>query len=37
VRIFQRRGGEARALRYLTSKGFSAEILDRLAGADRLH
>jgi regulatory protein len=37
VRIFQRRGGEARALRYLAGKGFSPEILDRLSGEDRLH
>lgn len=37
VRIFERRGGETRALRYLAGKGFSPEILDRLAGEDRLH
>jgi regulatory protein len=37
VEIFQRRGGEARALRYLAGKGFSQEILDRLVGEDRLH
>jgi regulatory protein len=37
VRIFERRGGEARALRYLAGKGFGPEILDRLAGEDRLH
>jgi len=35
VRIFERRGGEARALRYLGGKGFSPEILENLS--DRLH
>ena len=35
VRIFERRGGEARALRYLAGKGFSPEILENLS--DRLH
>jgi regulatory protein len=37
VEIFERRGGEARALRYLSGKGFSAEILDRLSEEDPLH
>jgi regulatory protein len=36
-RIFQRRGGDAKAVRYLAGKGFSREILERLASADRLH
>lgn len=35
--VFERRGGEARALRYLAGKGFSPETLDRLADEDRLH
>jgi regulatory protein len=37
TRAFERRGGEARALRYLAGKGFSPETLDRLADEDRLH
>ncbi len=36
-RIFQRSGGDAKAVRYLAGKGFSREILERLASADRLH
>jgi regulatory protein len=34
ARIFERRGGDAKAVRYLAGKGFSREILERL---DRLH
>jgi regulatory protein len=37
TRVFEQRGGEARALRYLAGKGFSPETLDRLADEDRLH
>jgi regulatory protein len=37
ARIFARRGGDAKAVRYLAGKGFSREILERLASADRLH
>jgi regulatory protein len=37
ARIFERRGGGERAVRYLAGKGFSREILERLADADRLH
>ena len=37
LRIFERRGGEGRALRYLAGKGFSPETLERLADEDRLH
>jgi regulatory protein len=37
ARIFERRGGNAKAVRYLAGKGFSREILERLAPADRLH
>jgi regulatory protein len=37
LKIFERRGGEGRALRYLAGKGFSPEILERLADEDRLH
>jgi regulatory protein len=36
VRAFARRGGDAKALRYLASKGFSAESLERVS-ADSLH
>jgi regulatory protein len=36
-RVFQRRGGGAKALRYLAGRGFAAETLERLAAADPLH
>jgi len=36
-RIFDRRGGDTKAVRYLAGKGFSREIVERLASADRLH
>jgi regulatory protein len=32
ARVFDRRGGGANALRYLASRGFAAETLERLAG-----
>jgi regulatory protein len=35
-RAFARRGGDAKALRYLAGKGFSADSLERVGG-DRLH
>lgn len=35
-RVFAKRGGDAKALRYLAAKGFSAESLERLS-ADSLH
>jgi regulatory protein len=31
--VFERRGGGAKALRYLAGRGFAAETLERLAGA----
>jgi regulatory protein len=34
VRIFQRRGGGDRTLRYLAGKGFARESLESLAGGD---
>jgi regulatory protein len=36
-RIFERRGSDAKAIRYLAGKGFGREILERLAPEDRLH
>lgn len=36
ARVFERRGGGPRALRYLAGKGFAAETLDRLSAADAL-
>jgi regulatory protein len=36
ARLFERRGGGARALRYLAGRGFTAETLERLADADAL-
>ena len=36
-RAFARRGRDAKALRYLAAKGFSAETLECLASSDRLH
>ncbi len=35
-RVFAKRGGDGKALRYLAAKGFSAESLERLS-ADSLH
>ncbi len=37
ARVFERRGGSTKALRYLAGKGFSAETLERLGSADQLH
>jgi len=37
ARLFERRGGGARALRQLAARGFAAETIDRLAGRDPLH
>jgi regulatory protein len=37
ARVFERRGGSAKALRYLAGKGFSAETLERLGSTDQLH
>ena len=34
ARVFQRRGGGDRALRYLAGKGFARESLESLAGGD---
>jgi regulatory protein len=34
ARVFRRRGGGAKALRYLASRGFASETLDRLAESD---
>jgi regulatory protein len=34
ARVFERRGGGARALRYLAGRGFAAETLERLAAGD---
>ena len=34
VEVFERRGGGAKALRYLAGRGFAAETLERLAGTD---
>jgi regulatory protein len=34
ARMFERRGGGTRALRYLAGRGFTAETLERLSGAD---
>jgi regulatory protein len=36
ARMFRRRGGGAKALRYLAGRGFAAETLERLAAADAL-
>lgn len=36
ARLFERRGGGTRALRYLAGRGFTAETLERLADADAL-
>ncbi len=36
AKVFARRGGDAKALRYLAGRGFSSETLERLAVADRL-
>jgi regulatory protein len=37
ARVFERRGGDAKALRYLAGRGFSGETIERLAVADPLH
>lgn len=36
ARVFERRGGGAKALRYLAGRGFAPETLERLASADAL-
>jgi regulatory protein len=36
-RIFERRGADAKAIRYLAGKGFGREILERLGPEDRIH
>ena len=36
ARVFDRRGGGAKALRYLAGRGFAAETLERLSGTDAL-
>jgi regulatory protein len=36
VRIFERRGADAKALRYLGRQGFAAETLERLTARDAL-
>lgn len=36
ARVFDRRGGGAKALRYLAGRGFAAETLERLSGTDPL-
>lgn len=36
ARVFDRRGGGAKALRYLAGRGFAVETLERLSGTDAL-
>jgi regulatory protein len=36
-RVFARRGGDAKALRYLAGKGFRTESLEPLSASDPLH